>query len=153
LFHRNNDQSRYKHLVLCEGINLILSKKNNLGSNAIWNHPNARGVERQHNCYVWWTCVSKTVSISIGTDWVSILTYLLLYSYEANFMQELLWKTKGNWLDQLTLHVVPLYNLSLNSTKWWLCDSIYPTKLHINDTTDTRFTLYLEINTEYRWRT
>ena len=96
----------------------------------------------------------------MGTDCASLLANLLIYSYEADFILELL-KNNEKKLSRsfnFTFRYIDDI-LSLNNSRFGdFVDRIYPIELKIKDTTDTdRYAsyldLHLEINSEGRLRT
>jgi hypothetical protein len=95
----------------------------------------------------------------MGTNCAPFVAYLLLYSYDADFIQELLKKNEKKLARSFnfTLHYIDDV-LSLNNSRYGdLVDRIYPIELEIKDTTDTDrsasyLDLHLEINSEWRLR-
>ena len=96
----------------------------------------------------------QTVGIPMGTNCAPLLADLFLYSYEAEFIQNLL-------KDKKKKHLAKSFNftfryiddvLSLNNPHFSEClHLIYPPELEIKDTTETRrsasyLDLLLEIN-------
>ena len=103
----------------------------------------------------------QTVGIPMGTNCAPLLADLFLYSYEAEFLQNLL-------KDKKKKHLAKSFNftfryiddvLSLNNPHFSEClHLIYPSELEIKDTTDTRrsasyLDLFLEIDTDGRLKT
>jgi hypothetical protein len=85
---------------------------------------------------------------------------LFLYSYEADFKQELLKKNKKKLARSFNFTFRYIYDvLSLNNYRFGdFVDRIYPIELEMKDTTDTDrsasyFDLHLEIDSEGRLRT
>ena len=93
--------------------------------------------------------------------WVqTLLPDLSLYSYEADFIQGLLKKTKGKLAQSFNFTFRYIDDvLSLNNSRLGdFVDRIYPIELEIKDTTDTDrsasyLDLHLEIDSEGRFRT
>jgi hypothetical protein len=104
--------------------------------------------------------VQQRVGIPMGTNCAPLLADLLLYSYEADFIQGLL-KKNGKKLARsfnFTFRYIDDV-LSLNNYRFGdFVDRIYPIELEIKDTIDTDrsasyFDLHLEIDSEGRLRT
>jgi hypothetical protein len=102
----------------------------------------------------------QAVDIPMGTNCVPLLANLLLYSYEADFIQGLLKKNEKKLARScnFTFHYIDDV-LSLNNSRFSdLVDRIYPIELEIKDTTDTDrsasyLDLHLEIDSDGRLRT
>ena len=96
----------------------------------------------------------------MGTNCAPFVADLLLYSYDADFIQELLKKSEKKLARSFnfTLHYIDDV-LSLNNSRHGdLVDRIYPIELEIKDTTNTDrsasyLDLHLEIDSEGRLRT
>jgi hypothetical protein len=77
------------------------------------------------------------VGIPMGTNCAHLLADLLLYSYEAEFIQKLLHEKKNNllWPSIRHFNISTMFYLltTINSTH---VDSIYPSELEIKDTTE-----------------
>jgi len=90
----------------------------------------------------------QTVGIPIGTNCVPLLIGLLIFSYEADFLQGLLMKNKKNLARSyiLTFRYVDDV-LSLNNSRFGdFVDRIYPIELEIKDTPETdRYASYLDL--------
>jgi len=90
----------------------------------------------------------QTVGIPIGTNCVPLLIGLLLFSYEADFLQGILMKNKKNLARSyiLTFRYVDDV-LSLNNSRFGdFVDRIYPIELEIKDTPETdRYASYLDL--------
>ena len=87
----------------------------------------------------------------MGTNCVPLLVDLVLYYYEAEFIQELL--TKKDRKLAISLNFTFRYIddvLSLHNTKFGdYVERIYPIELEITDTTDTiKSASYLDLNLE-----
>jgi hypothetical protein len=99
----------------------------------------------------------QTVGIPMGTNCVPLLADLFLYSYEADFIHELLKKNEKKLARSFnfTFHYIDDV-LSLNNSRFGdFVDRIYPIELEIKDTTDTDTSasyldLHLEMDSE-RW--
>jgi hypothetical protein len=102
----------------------------------------------------------QTVGIPIGTNWAPLFADLLLYSYEADFIQGLLKRNEKKlaWSFNFTFRYIDDV-LSLNNFGFGdFVDRIYPIELEIKDNTDTDTSasyldLHLEIDNEGRLRT
>jgi hypothetical protein len=83
--------------------------------------------------------VLPTVGIPMGTNCVPLLADLFLYSYEADFIQELLKKNERKLARSFNFTFRSIDEvLSLNSSRFGdLIDHIYPIELEIKDTTYT----------------
>ena len=93
----------------------------------------------------------QTAGIHMGTNCSALLATLILYSYEADFIQGFLKKNEKKLINFMFRYID--YFLSINNSRFG-----DPIKLEIKDTTDTdRSALYLdlhiEINIEGRLRT
>ena len=105
-------------------------------------------------------CVfQQTVGIPMGTNCAPLLADLFLYSYEADFIQNLLQKKEKKLAQSFNFTFRYIDDvLSLNNSKFGdLRDLIYPVELEIKDTTDTLksasyLDLYLEIDISGRLR-
>ena len=84
----------------------------------------------------------------MGTNCAPPLADLFLYSYEADFMQDLL-KKKQKKLTRsfnFTFHYIDDVR-SLNNSRFGdFVDRIYPIELEIKDTTDTYRSSYLDLH-------
>jgi len=101
----------------------------------------------------------QSVGIPIGTNCVSLLADLFLYSYETDFIQELLKKNEKKLARSFNFTFRYIDDvLSLNNSMFGnFVDRIYPIELEIKDTTDTDrsasyLDLHLEIYSERRLR-
>jgi len=102
----------------------------------------------------------QTVGIPMGTNCAPILADLFLYSYEADFIQGLLKKSKKKLARSFnfTFRYIDVV-LSLNNSRFVdFVDRIYPIELEIKDTEYTyksasNLDLHLEIDSERRLRT
>jgi hypothetical protein len=93
----------------------------------------------------------------MGTNCAPFLADLLLYSYEADFIQELLKKNEKKLARSFNFTLHNTYDvLSLNNSRYGdFVDRIYPIDLEIKATTDTdRSALYLDLHLEIdsKWR-
>jgi len=96
----------------------------------------------------------------MGTNCVPLLVDLFLYSYETDFIQELLQKNEKQlvWFFNFTFHYIDdMLSLS-NSTFGDFVDRICPIEFEIKDTTDTARSAsyidpHLKIDNEDRVRT
>jgi len=95
----------------------------------------------------------------MGTSCAPFLSDLLLYSYEADFIQELLKKNDKKLARSFNFTFRYIDDvLSLNNSRFGdFVDRIYPIGLEIKDTTDTDrsasyLDLHLEIDSEWRSR-
>jgi hypothetical protein len=91
----------------------------------------------------------QSVSIPRVTNCASLLVDMLLYSYEADFIQVLLKKIENMLVRSFNFMLRYTYNvISLNNSKFCnYVDSIYPIVLEIKDSIDTtRFASYLDIH-------
>jgi hypothetical protein len=102
----------------------------------------------------------QTVSIPMGTNCAPLLADLFLYSYEADFIQELLKKNEKKLARSFNFMFCYIDDvLSLNNFRFGnFVDRIYPIELEKKDTTDTDrsasyLDLHLEIDSEGRIRT
>ena len=102
----------------------------------------------------------QTVGIPMGTNCAPLLADLFLYSYEADFIQELPKKNEKKLAR--SFHFTFRYIddvFSLNNSRFGdFVDRIYPIELEIKDTTYTDrsasyIDLHLEIDSEGRLRT
>ena len=102
----------------------------------------------------------QTVGIPMGTNCTPLLADLLLYSYEADFIQWLLKKNEKKLTRSFNFTFRYIDDaLSLNNSRFGdFVDRIYPIELEIRDTTDTDrsasyLDLHLEIDSDGRLRT
>jgi hypothetical protein len=102
----------------------------------------------------------QTVGIPMGTNCATLLADLFLYSYEADFIQELLQKHEKSLARSFNFTFRYIYDvLSLKNSRFGdFVDRIYPIELEIKDTTDTDrsasyLDLHLKIDSEGRLRT
>ena len=102
----------------------------------------------------------QTIRITMSTNCAPLLADLLLYSYEANFIQGLLKKNEKKLARSFNFTFRYIDDvLSLNNSRFGdFVDRICPIELEIKDTTDTArsasyLDLHLEINSEWRLRT
>ena len=102
----------------------------------------------------------QTVAIPMDTNFAPLLADLFLYSYEADFIQELLKKNEKKLARSFNFTFRYIDDiLSLNNSRFGdFVDRIYPIELEIKDTTDTDrsasyLDLHLEIDSEGRLRT
>jgi hypothetical protein len=102
----------------------------------------------------------QRVGIPMGTDYAPLLTDLVLYSYEADFIQGLLKKNEKKLTRSFnfTFRYIDDILLLNNSRFRDFVDRIYPIELEIKDTTDTDrsascLDLHLEIDSVGRLRT
>jgi hypothetical protein len=100
------------------------------------------------------------VSTPMGTYCAPLLADLFLYSYEADFIQELLKKNEKKLARSFNFTFRYIEDvLSLNNSRFGdFVDRIYPIEHEIKDTTDTDTSaswldLHLEIDSEWRLRT
>ena len=100
------------------------------------------------------------VGIPMGTNCAPLLVDLLLYYYEANFIQELLRKKDMKLAISFNFTFCYMDDvLALNNSKFGdYVERIYPIELEIKDTTDTvksasYLDLHLEIDNEGRLKT
>ena len=97
-------------------------------------------------------CVfQQTVGIPMGTNCAPLLADLLLYFYEADFIQGFLKNNKKKLARSFNLtfrYVDDVF--SLNNSRFGDCvDGIYPIELERKDTTDTdRSASYLDLHLE-----
>ena len=81
----------------------------------------------------------QTVGIPMGTNCAPLLADLFLYSYEANFIQQLLAKKKKNIAQKFSYtfrYIDDVLSLSNSEFEKYL-HQIYPKELNITNTTDT----------------
>jgi hypothetical protein len=105
-------------------------------------------------------CVfQQTVGIPMGTNCAPLLADLLLYLYEADFIQGFLKNNKKKLARSFNFTFRYIDDvLSLNNSRFGDCvDRIYPIELERKDTTDTDrsasyLDLHLEIDSEGRLR-
>ena len=102
----------------------------------------------------------QTVGIYMGTNCAPLLTDLFLYSYEADFIQELLKKNEKKLARSFNFTFRYIVDgLLLNNSRFGdFVDRIYPIELEIKDTTDTDrsasyLDIHLEIDSQWRLRT
>jgi hypothetical protein len=102
----------------------------------------------------------QTVGVPMGTNCVSLLADLFLFSYEADFIQGLLKKNEKKLARSFNFTFRYINDvLSLNNSRFGdFVDRIYPIELEIKDTTDTDrsasyLDLHLKIDREGRLRT
>jgi hypothetical protein len=91
----------------------------------------------------------QTVGIPMDTNSAPLLDDLFLYSYEADFIQELLKKNEKKLARSFNFTFRFIYDvLSLNNSRFGdFVDRIYPIQLEIKDTTDTdRSASYLDLH-------
>ena len=83
----------------------------------------------------------QTVGIPMGTNCAPLLADLLLYSYEADFIQGLLKKNEKKLAQSFKFTFCYIDDvLSLNYSRFGdFVDRIYPTELEIKDITDASF--------------
>ena len=81
----------------------------------------------------------QTAVIHMGTNCAPLLADLFIYSYEADFMQELLNKNEKKLARSFNFTIRHIDDvLSLNNSRFGdAVDRIYPIELEIKDTTDT----------------
>ena len=112
-------------------------------------------------CWVWRIIFQQTVDIPMGTNCATRLADLFLYSYEAEFIRNLLKeKKKKHYAKFFNLNFRYIDNvLSLNNPNFsQYLYLIYPSELEIKDSTDSRRTdsyldLFLNIDTDGRLHT
>jgi hypothetical protein len=82
----------------------------------------------------------QTVGIPMGTNCATLLADLFLYSYEADFIQELLQKHEKSLARSFNFTFRYIYDvLSLKNSRFGdFVDRIYPIELEIKDTTGFR---------------
>ena len=161
-FIKRNGQRRYKYLVL--GMDKYYFVKLQSDSNRKFSETDIINMLDFviDNIFVMFggRVFQQTVGIPMGTNCAPLLADLFLYSYEANFIQELL-QNKDKKLAisfNFTFRYIDDV-LSLNNPKFGdYVDRIYPIELEIKDTTDTArsasyLDLHLEIDNEGRLRT
>ena len=117
--------------------------------NVLWNwyHQHARVFDWQHICYVWWTCFPKeSRHIHMGTNCAPLLIDLLLYSFEADVIQEHLKKSySGHLISRSAIQTMSFYWISLRLVICWS----HLSQVEIKDTTDTsRAVSYLGLHPE-----
>ena len=89
----------------------------------------------------------------MGTNYAPLLVNLFRYSYEADFIQQLLKKYENNLVRSFNFHgplyrrrrddVMSLFNSKLSD----YVDRIYPIELEIKNTTDTvRYVSHLDLH-------
>jgi hypothetical protein len=97
-------------------------------------------------------CVfQQTVGIPMGTNCAPLLADLLLYLYEADFIQGFLKNNKKKLARSFNFTFCYVDDVfSLNNSRFGDCvDRIYPIELERNDTTDTdRSASYLDLHLE-----
>ena len=95
--------------------------------------------DRQHNCYVWWTCFSRDSRYSYEYNCAPLLADLFLYSYETDFIQGLLKKNEKKLARSFnfTFRYIDDVLLLNNSRFDDFIDRTHPIELEIKDTTDT----------------
>ena len=87
----------------------------------------------------------------MGTNCAPLLAKLFLYSYEVDFIQELLKKNEKKLACSFNFTFHYIHDvLSLNDSRFCdFVDRIYPIEIKIKDTTDTdRSTSYLDLHLE-----
>ena len=155
-FFYQNGRRRYKFLVLCHDQSYFV--KHHTDSNSKYTETDITDMLEFliDNIFVEFggLIFQQTVGIPVGTNCAPLLVDLFLYSYEAEFIQNLL-------KDKTKKHLAKSFNftfryiddvLSLNNPHFSEClHLIYPHELEIKDTTETRrsasyLDLLLEIN-------
>jgi hypothetical protein len=161
-FIKKNGQRRYKYLVL--GRDRSYFVKHHSDSTKMFSETDIFNMLEFliDNIFVIFGghVFQQAVDIPMGTNCVPLLANLLLYSYEADFIQGLLKKNEKKLARScnFTFHYIDDV-LSLNNSRFSdLVDRIYPIELEIKDTTDTDrsasyLDLHLEIDSDGRLRT
>ena len=161
MFHKKNDQRRYKYLVLGRDRTYFVKYHSDytkqFSGTDIFNMLEFL----IDNIFVMFggRVFQQTVGIPMGTN-CALLADLFLYSYEADFIQGLLKKNEKKlaWSFNFMFRYIDDV-LSLNNSRFCdFVDRIYPIELEIKDTTDTDrsasyLDLHLEIDSEGRLRT
>ena len=161
-FIKKNGQRRYKYLVL--GRDRSYSVTNHSDSTKKFSDTDIISMLEFliDNIFVIFggRVFQQRVGISMGTDYAPLLTDLVLYSYEADFIQGLLKKNEKKLTRSFnfTFRYIDDILLLNNSRFRDFVDRIYPIELEIKDTTDTDrsascFDLHLEIDSVGRLRT
>ena len=92
----------------------------------------------------------QTDNIPMGTNCAPLLTDIFLYSYEAEFIQSLLWTGKKQLASRFSLTYRYMYIddvLSINNPKFErYVGQMYPAEIKTKDTTDnTTFASFLDL--------
>ena len=156
-FIKQNDQRRYKYLVLGRDISYFV--KHYSDSTKVFSETDIFNMLEflMDNIFVMFGgCVfQQTVGIPMGTNCAPLLTDTFLYSYEADFIQGLLKKNEKKLARSFNFTFRYIDDvLSLNNSRFGdFVDHLYPIELEIKDTTDTDrsascVVLHLEIDSE-----
>ena len=143
-------QRRYKYFVLGRDKSYFVNKLLLFSKEILWNwYENSWIFYWQHICYVCWACSTTESRHSYGTNCVSLLAYLFLYSCEADFIQGPLKKNEAKLARSFTFTFRYIDDvLSINNCKCGdFVDRLYPNELEIKHTTDTvRSASYLDLH-------